>query len=85
MSSTFKPYIGRFIEPIARAASRIGITPNAVTLVGTIGSAAAAMYFYPHGELFVGTSLSVSSHSAIYLTEPSLAFQIKAQARGVGF
>lgn len=55
VSSTFKPYIGRFIEPIARAASRIGITPNAVTLVGTIGSAAAAMYFYPHGELFVGT------------------------------
>ena len=31
------------------------MTPNAVTLAGTFGTTAAALYFYPKGELFVGT------------------------------
>jgi CDP-diacylglycerol--glycerol-3-phosphate 3-phosphatidyltransferase len=45
------------IEPIARAAARAGVTPNAVTIVGTIGTAIAAVYFYPRGDLFIGTLL----------------------------
>lgn len=55
VSSAFKPAVNRFIEPIARLAIRAGITPNAVTISGTIGTAAAAMYFYPRGDLFIGT------------------------------
>jgi CDP-diacylglycerol--glycerol-3-phosphate 3-phosphatidyltransferase len=55
VSSAFKPAVNRFIEPIARLAIRARITPNAVTLGGTIGTALSAMYFYPRGELFVGT------------------------------
>ena len=55
VSSAFKPAVNRFIEPIARLAIRAGITPNAVTIGGTVGTAAAAMYFYPRGDLFIGT------------------------------
>jgi len=45
VSSAFKPAVNRFIEPIARMAIRAGITPNAVTIGGTVGTAAAAIYF----------------------------------------
>lgn len=55
VSSAFKPAVNRFIEPIARLAIRAGVTPDAVTLVGSIGTVLAAGYFYPRGELFIGT------------------------------
>lgn len=55
VSSAFKPAVNRFIEPIARLAIRARITPNAVTVGGTLGTAVAAMYFYPRGDLFIGT------------------------------
>ena len=55
VSSAFKPAVNRFIEPIARLAIRARITPNAVTVGGTLGTAMAAMYFYPRGDLFIGT------------------------------
>lgn len=55
VSSAFKPAITRVIEPIARLAVRSQITPNAVTLIGTLGTVLSAIYFYPKGELFIGT------------------------------
>lgn len=55
VSSAFKPAVNRFIEPIARLAIRSGVTPDAVTLVGSIGTVLAAGYFYPRGDLFIGT------------------------------
>lgn len=57
VSSAFKPAVSRVIAPIAQKAVHIGITPNAVTLGGTIGTIASAIYFYPRGDLFVGTLL----------------------------
>ena len=57
VSTAFKPAVSRVIEPFARAAARAGVTPNAVTIVGTIGTASAAVYFYPRGDLFIGTLL----------------------------
>ncbi len=55
VSSAFKPAITRVIEPIARLAVRAQITPNTVTLIGTLGTVLSAIYFYPKGELFIGT------------------------------
>ena len=55
VSTSFKPAVTRVIEPIARALSRVGITPDAVTVFGTVGSIAASLYFYIGGELFIGT------------------------------
>jgi CDP-diacylglycerol---glycerol-3-phosphate 3-phosphatidyltransferase len=36
-------------------ALRLGITPNAVTWTGAVAVVAAALYFYPKGEFFIGT------------------------------
>lgn len=55
VSSAFKPAVNRVIEPIARLAIRAKITPNAVTLLGTAGTIISALYFYPRGDLFIGT------------------------------
>ncbi len=55
VSSAFKPAVNRVIEPIARLAIRAKFTPNAVTLIGTVGTILSALYFYPRGDLFIGT------------------------------
>lgn len=55
VSSAFKPAVNKFIEPFARLAIKAGVTPNAVTLGGTMGTALSALYFYPKGDLFIGT------------------------------
>jgi CDP-diacylglycerol--glycerol-3-phosphate 3-phosphatidyltransferase len=40
--------------PIAKAALRIGLTPDTVTIIGTAGSVLAALTLYPAGKLFIG-------------------------------
>src|SRR6201997_4902836 len=42
-------------EATARAALRIGLTPDAVTILGTIASVAGALTLFPMGRLFAGT------------------------------
>lgn len=42
------------LSPIAKLLLRMGITPNAVTFVGTVGVCAGALGFFPRGELLVG-------------------------------
>lgn len=41
--------------PLARALLRAGVSPDAVTVVGTVGVSAAALLLYPGGHLFWGT------------------------------
>jgi CDP-diacylglycerol--glycerol-3-phosphate 3-phosphatidyltransferase len=41
--------------PLARWLLKIGISPDAVTVVGTIGVVAGALAFYPLGQLWWGT------------------------------
>jgi CDP-diacylglycerol--glycerol-3-phosphate 3-phosphatidyltransferase len=55
LSARLKPAVTRFITPVASAALRVGITPNAVTWTGAVAVVAAALYFYPKGEFFIGT------------------------------
>lgn len=50
-----RPQINRAVEPIARGLAAIGVTPDALTIVGTIGVAAGALAFYPRGKFWVGT------------------------------
>ena len=40
--------------PVARAALRIGLTPDVVTIIGTTATVAAAVTLFPMGRLFVG-------------------------------
>ncbi|MGN6087970.1 MAG: phosphatidylinositol phosphate synthase [Actinomycetales bacterium] len=41
--------------PIARGLLRLGVGPDVVTLVGTLGVVAGALIFYPQGKFFWGT------------------------------
>lgn len=45
----------RVVAPVARALLRAGIGPDVVTTVGTVGVVGAAVWFYPRGELFLGS------------------------------
>ena len=46
---------GVVLAPVVNLLLRLGVSPDAVTLVGTLGVAAGALAFYPRGELLVGT------------------------------
>jgi len=46
--------IGRVTDPVARRLVGWGLSPDAVTGLGTAGSVAAALWFLPRGLLFVG-------------------------------
>jgi len=43
------------VDPVARGLLRLHVSPDAVTLVGTIGSSVAALWFYPRQQWAVGT------------------------------
>lgn len=45
----------KLFTPLARLFLRLGISPDVVTLVGTLGVSLGALAFYPRGEFFVGT------------------------------
>ncbi len=55
MLRRFHQFWIRLLTPVARFFLRIGIGPDIVTLVGTLGVCAGALGFYPRGELFWGT------------------------------
>ena len=47
------------IEPIARGLLRIGVTPDAVTVVGTIAAVTVALMTLPQGRFVIGVALLV--------------------------
>jgi CDP-diacylglycerol--glycerol-3-phosphate 3-phosphatidyltransferase len=55
ISSALKPAVTRLINPVARLALRIGLTPNAVTVIGALGLVSSALFFYSNEEYFIGT------------------------------
>lgn len=55
MLERFKEFwAGTVLHPFVRLFIRLGISPDAVTLVGTLGVAAGALIFFPQGELLIG-------------------------------
>ena len=55
ISSALKPAVTRLINPLARVALRVGLTPNSVTILGALGLIISAAYFYSTEQYFVGT------------------------------
>ena len=45
----------RFFTPIARALLRLGVSPDAVTIAGTVVVVVTALWAFPTGHLLVGT------------------------------
>jgi phosphatidylglycerophosphate synthase len=47
--------VNKVTEPVARRLAAWGVTPDALTIVGTVGVSGGALGFYPRGQFFVGT------------------------------
>jgi CDP-diacylglycerol--glycerol-3-phosphate 3-phosphatidyltransferase len=52
--SELRPVFGRLFTPVARALARTPVTPNMVTVAGTIGTSAGALTLFPTGHLLAG-------------------------------
>lgn len=55
MLERFKEFWGgTVLHPFVRLFIKLGISPDTVTLVGTLGVCAGALIFFPQGELLIG-------------------------------
>ena len=55
IGSQLRPVVGRIADPLVNKLHAWGVTPDAVTAVGTVGVVSAALVFFPRGHFFVGT------------------------------
>src|ERR671921_1911674 len=53
-----RSHVSRITTPIGRWLVARGVSPDAVTVAGTVGTAAAAVWFIPRGQLFLGALLA---------------------------
>jgi len=49
--------VSRGLTPLGTRLARAGVTPDAITLVGTVGAVASAVILFPRGWFFAGTML----------------------------
>jgi CDP-diacylglycerol---glycerol-3-phosphate 3-phosphatidyltransferase len=54
MLKRFKQFWIKLLSPIANLLVRLGVSPDVVTLVGTIGVSAGALIFFPRGDIWLG-------------------------------
>ena len=55
MLNALRPALDRVLNPVGRALARTPLTPNALTVIGTLGVSAGALALFPIGQLFAGT------------------------------
>ncbi|XVV06788.1 phosphatidylinositol phosphate synthase [Actinosynnema sp. CA-248983] len=73
--------VSRVTDPIGTWLLRRGLTPNVVTVAGTVGSVAASLWFIPRGQLFVGAAV-VTAFVLFDLIDGAMA---RAQGGGTKF
>jgi CDP-diacylglycerol---glycerol-3-phosphate 3-phosphatidyltransferase len=54
MLKVLRPAIARVLNPVGEVLARTPVTPNALTIIGTIGMSAGALSLFPTGHLFAG-------------------------------
>src|ERR1700733_5089932 len=54
MLNFLRPVFARLFNPIVQGLARTPVTPNMITVAGTVGVSAAALWLFPIGELFPG-------------------------------
>lgn len=59
MLKHLRSVVGRVLRPIARALLRIGLTPDVVTVIGTLGAMTGSLWLIAGGRLFAGTMVIV--------------------------
>jgi CDP-diacylglycerol--glycerol-3-phosphate 3-phosphatidyltransferase len=52
-----RPTLARVVDPVAAGLLRTGVTPDAVTVAGTVGVVLGALVFFPRGMFFTGTAI----------------------------
>lgn len=55
MLERFRAFWNRLFSPVADGLIKMGVTPDMVTWVGTIGVSFGALFFFPQGIFFWGT------------------------------
>jgi CDP-diacylglycerol---glycerol-3-phosphate 3-phosphatidyltransferase len=54
MLNFLRPFFARLFGPIVQGLARTPVTPNMITVAGTVCMSAAALWLFPIGELFPG-------------------------------
>lgn len=54
MLERFRQFWSNVWAPLGNLLIRLGVTPDQVTIVGTLGVSAGALWFFPRGEFFIG-------------------------------
>jgi CDP-diacylglycerol--glycerol-3-phosphate 3-phosphatidyltransferase/CDP-diacylglycerol--inositol 3-phosphatidyltransferase len=54
MLERFRIFWTNVVKPVANLLMRMGVSPDAVTIVGTLGVVAGALGFFPRGDLWQG-------------------------------
>lgn len=57
LNNLARAFVSRLANPIGAGLVRLGCTPNAVTLIGTVACVASALWFFPRGQLFLGAAV----------------------------
>ncbi len=70
--------VSRFVEPVGGWLVRVGIGPDVITVIGTVGTVASALWFFPRDQLLVGT-IAVTVFVLLDVLDGAVA-----RARGAG-
>jgi CDP-diacylglycerol--glycerol-3-phosphate 3-phosphatidyltransferase len=54
MFEHFRQFWTKMFKPVAHLLIRLGVSPDTVTFVGTVGVVLGALIFFPRGQLWVG-------------------------------
>jgi CDP-diacylglycerol---glycerol-3-phosphate 3-phosphatidyltransferase len=55
MLTALRPALNRVLDPAAGVLARTPLTPDSITIIGTVGMSAGALALFPTGHLFIGT------------------------------
>ena len=55
LQASLRAPVTRIITPLCRGLLRLGITANAMTVIGSLSTIAASLFYFSRGHLFVGT------------------------------
>jgi CDP-diacylglycerol--glycerol-3-phosphate 3-phosphatidyltransferase len=58
MLNFLRPFFARLFKPIVQGLARTPVTPNMITVAGTVGVSAASLWLLPIGELFPGAFIA---------------------------
>ena len=78
LGSNVRPAVARFWAPVVARLARAGVTPDMVTITGTVGAVASAVFLIGNGWLFWG-SFAVTVFVLLDMLDGALA-----RARGGG-